>query len=314
MINLSEINAFVKTAEELSFSKAAKRLHLSQSAVSHNILSIEKSFSVTLFHRQGRTIQLTEVGKQILPAAKELLLSAEYLEDKLKNATQKIQGNIFIGCSTTTGNYLAPIILANFQVEHPNVKTSVTMDQNVKILKGLSDHSLDIAFMGREVSKTNFESIRLFDDSLILVVPTNHPWAERLYVDRDELYDVPFIKRENSSGSFEVLNRNLLNSGIDPGKLNIISELGDAETVLMAVENGIGITFTSELTAFRSLALGKIKKVDVFGVSIKHPVFAVRGRNRKQMVAAERLWEFILKNQNRLAQEFVSKLKNIGRI
>lgn len=312
MINLSEINAFVKTADELSFSKAAKRLHLSQSAVSHNILTIEKAFEVTLFHRQGRSIQLTEVGKQILPAAKELLLSAEYLEDKLRNATKKVQGNIFIGCSTTTGNYLTPILLAAFQTENPIVKTSVTMDRNSMILQSLSTQDLDIAFIGREVSKLNFESIKLFDDLLILVVPSDHPWANRKFVDRDELYDQPFIKRENTSGSFEILNRNLLNAGIDPNKLNIVSELGDAEAVLMAVENGIGITFTSELTAYRSLALGKVRKVNVFGVSIKHPVYAVRSHKRKQMVAAEKLWEFIQQNQSQLSEDFVTKLKNIS--
>lgn len=311
MINLSEINAFVKTAEELSFSKAAKRLHLSQSAVSHNILAIEKTFGITLFHRQGRSIQLTEVGKRMLPAAKELLISAEYLEDKLKNANRSVQGNIFIGCSTTTGNYLAPILLGKFQVINPSVKTSVTMDHNAVILQGLTDHSLDIAFIGREVSKTNYESLKLFDDSLILVVPASHPWAKRRFVDRDELYDQPFIKRENSSGSYEILNRNLLNAGIDPGKLNIVSELGDAEAVLMAVENNIGITFTSELTAYRSLAIGKVKKVSVFGVSIKHPVYAIRSHTRKQMIAAEKLWEFIQNDQAQLSKDFVSKLKNI---
>jgi len=188
----------------------------------------------------------------------------------------------------------------------------VTMDQNAMILEGLSTQDLDIAFIGREVSKINYESIKLFDDLLILVVPASHPWANRKFVDRDELYDQPFIKRENTSGSFEILNRNLLSTGIDPNKLNIVSELGDAEAVLMAVENGIGITFTSELTAYRSLALGKLRKVNVFGVSIKHPVYAIRSHTRKQMVAAEKLWEFIQQNQSQLSQDFVSKLKNVS--
>jgi len=103
MINLSELRVFVTAAEELNFSRAAQRLHLSQSAVSQNIQSIERAYGVELFVRHGRSVQLSETGQTILSIAREMLNSARVLEDALVNAKGAVSGEITIGCATTSG-------------------------------------------------------------------------------------------------------------------------------------------------------------------------------------------------------------------
>ena len=92
LMNVPELRVFVTAAEELNFSRAAARLHLSQSAVSQNIQSIEKNYSVELFIRHGRSVQLSEVGQAILPMAREVLNTMRLLEDSLVNVKGEVAG------------------------------------------------------------------------------------------------------------------------------------------------------------------------------------------------------------------------------
>ena len=103
MVELSTLRVFIIAAEELNFSKAAKRLHLSQSAVSQNIQSMERAYDTELFIRSGRSITLSEAGQKILPMVYEVFLAARLLEDNLQEINNQIGGELIIGCSTSAG-------------------------------------------------------------------------------------------------------------------------------------------------------------------------------------------------------------------
>jgi DNA-binding transcriptional LysR family regulator len=121
----------------------------------------------------------------------------------------------------------------------------------------------------------------------------------------------PFISRENNSGTYEVLFDNLRRHGLDPDNLNVVTELGDAEAVEMAVEKGIGITFISEVMAARSLALGRVKKVQVEGFSVTQKVYLCRHVARTFTRAETRFWEFMQAHREELAQELLYNLANV---
>ena len=126
-MNIHELRVFVTAAEELNFSRAATRLRLSQSAVSQNIQSIEKNYGVELFVRHGRSVKLSEVGHVILPMAREVLNSMRLLEDSLINVKGDVAGELTIGCSTTSGKYILPNLLAAFRREYSLVRSRVTI-------------------------------------------------------------------------------------------------------------------------------------------------------------------------------------------
>src|SRR5512133_1863871 len=127
MVNIPELKVFVMAAEELNFSRAAQRLHLSQSAVSQNIQSIERTYGVELFVRHGRSVQLSEAGQVLLPMAREVLNSARLLEDALVNVKGEVSGELAIGCATTSGRYFIPNMLARFQREYPHIRTRMSL-------------------------------------------------------------------------------------------------------------------------------------------------------------------------------------------
>ncbi len=311
MINLSELRVFVTAAEELNFSRAAQRLNLSQSAVSQNIQSIERAYGVELFIRHGRSVQLSDIGKTILPMARGVLNSTRILEDALINARGEISGDLSIGCATTCGRYFVPNLLASFQGKYPHVRTRVIQTHRAQVIESVLNQTFDLGIVGRKTEHRDIESQSLFEDRVIMIVPVNHPWASREQVSPQEVLEQPFISRENSSGTHQVLFDQLRQYGIEPENLNVVTELGDAEAVEMAVEKGIGITFISEVMAARSLALGRVKKISVEGFNLTQQIYLVRRKSETFTRVETRFWEFVQQNRETLATELLYNLADV---
>jgi DNA-binding transcriptional LysR family regulator len=312
MINVPELKVFVTAAEELNFSRAAQRLHLSQSAVSQNIQSIERTYQVELFMRHGRSVQLSEAGQAILPFARDVLNSARLLEDALANVNGEVTGELVIGCATTSGRYFIPNLLAAFQHEYPHVRTRVSLMRRQDVVEGLLDQTITLGVIGRVVDHRDLEYQPLLDDRVILIVPPRHPWASVKQVKPVDVLEQPFISRETNSGTFEVLFDNMRRHGIDPDNLNAVMQLGDAEAVQMAVEKGIGITFISEMMASRSLALGRVKKVAVEGFNVTQSVYLVRHVARAFTHAEAKLWEFVKQHHEELTTDLLFNLADVS--
>ncbi|MCS6993857.1 MAG: selenium metabolism-associated LysR family transcriptional regulator [Anaerolineales bacterium] len=310
-MNLSELRVFVTAAEELNFSRAAQRLNLSQSAVSQNIQSIERAYGVELFLRHGRSVQLSETGKTILPMARAVLHSARILEDALMSARGEVSGVLSIGCATTCGRYFVPNLLASFQAEYPNVRTRVTPTTRSQVIEGVLAQTFDLGIVGRKTEHRELENQPLFEDRVIMIVPAGHPWANRDCVSPQEVLEQPFISRENTSATRQALFDELRQYGIEPENLNVVTELGDAEAVEMAVEKGIGITFISELMAARSLALGRVKKVEVEGFNLTQQIYLIRRKAETFTRAETRFWEFVQQHRQALAAELLYNLTNV---
>jgi DNA-binding transcriptional LysR family regulator len=312
MINIPELKVFVMAAEELNFSHAAQRLHLSQSAVSQNIQSIERTYGVELFVRHGRSVQLSEAGQALLPMAREVLNSARLLEDALVNAKGAVTGELNIGCATTSGRYFIPNLLAAFQHDYPDVRIRVSLMKRQAVMEGMLDQTLNLGVVGRCIDHRDLECQPLFVDRIIMIVPVQHPWAMLGHVVKPEdVLEQPFISRENSSGTYEELFDNFRRHGIDPDNLNVVMELGDAEAVQMAVEKGVGITFISEMMAARSLALGRVKKVDVEGFNITQPVYLARHVAGAFTRAETKLWEFVQERREELGADLLDNLADV---
>ncbi len=178
LIELSTLRVFLAAAEEKNFSNAAKRLHLSQSAVSQNIQSMERAYGVDLFIRHGRVVELTEAGQSILPMARDVLRAARLLEDGFQEINHQVGGELLIGCSTSAGKYLLPVLLSDFQREYPSVHPRVKVMGRDGVYDRLLNQSVPIGVSSKYFDHRDLESVPLFDDRIYLIVPANHPWAD----------------------------------------------------------------------------------------------------------------------------------------
>lgn len=311
-VEISQLKVFLAAAEEKNFSAAAKRLHLSQSAVSQNIQALEKAYGVELFLRRGRSVELSEEGESILPTAREVINAARLLEDSLQNVHNEVAGDLVIGCSTSAGKYLMPTLLSSFKRKYAAVRPQVKVMGRDTVYERLLNETIPIGVASKRLEHRELECVPLFEDRVILIVPPKHPWAEYGRALPSDLMDQPMITREETSGTCEVVMEGLKSFDTTMDMLNVTMELGNAEAIEMAVEHGVGIAFVSEMVAARGLALGRVRRVEIEGLDLHRTVYMVRNINRPFTRAQSMFWDFAHSQYEHLNTEIWQSLVNFA--
>lgn len=314
LIEISSLRVFLVAAEEKNFSQAAKRLHISQSAVSQQIQAIERAYNVELFLRSGRSVTLSEAGENLIPMASEVIRSVRLLEDSLYEANNQIGGELLIGCSTSAGKYLLPALLSMFQLEYPAVHPRVKVMGRDQVYERLINQAIPIGVSSKLLEHRDIECQPLFDDRIYLIVPANHPWANYGHATPDDLLDQKIIMREEMSGTCETVMQALKSFSITPDMLNVSMELGNAEAIEMAVERGVGIAFVSEMVAARGLAFGRVKKVELQGLDLKRTVYIARHVGCPFTRAQSLFWEFATNQREKLNTDIWDSLVSFATI
>jgi DNA-binding transcriptional LysR family regulator len=292
MLNLKELQVFLSAADYSSFSEAARQLHLSQSAVSQLIGSLERQLGTRLFERTGRSVRLTAEGQALRPMARELLASASRVEETILSMQADVAGHLVIGCSTTTGKYLLPGMIAHFRSLHPKARIDVIVSNRTSVITRLIDGEVGLGVSSKRVENRELEYQEFFKDTIILVVPANHRWVRYRKIYPDDLLDEPLILREENAGTIEVLYDGLRKLDIAPEMLTVSMVLGNAEAICMAVEEGIGVAFVSRLAAARSLADGRLAEISVEGLNLQREIYMARNLHVPATRLQAAFWEY----------------------
>lgn len=312
MGRLSELKVFIAAAEEESFTRAAERLHLSQPAVSQTVRSLEECFGADLFLRHGRSVRLSEAGEALLPLARDVMYSMVRLEEAMAGIHGDVVGNLVIGCSTSSGKYLLPILGSDFRRQYPRVRFQVQIHNRMEVINRILDERLKIGVVSKKVDNPDLEFQPFFDDRIILIVSADHAWAEYGKALPTDLLDQPVISRELSAGTSEVVFTALAEHGIESSQIDIVMELGNEEAIEMAVERGIGIAFVSELAAARGLALGRIRQVEVSGMDFRRTIYMVRNVGCPMTRAHDRFWTFVQKRRDKIGSQIWREVDHLA--
>jgi DNA-binding transcriptional LysR family regulator len=300
MLNLDSLKVFLAAAEYGSFSEAGRQLHLSQSAVSQIIQGLERQVGVQLFVRQGRVAQLTEAGQVLVSMARELLTSAQRVEQTMLSLQGEVVGEMSIGCSTASGKYLLPGLIARYRREYPQVRINVLVTSRESVISKLLAGDVSLAVSSKLIEHNDLEYQDFFKDDVILIVPASHPWAQYRKIQSDDLLDEPMILREEAAGTREVLLDGLLKHDISSDMLNVAMVLGNAEAIEMAVEEELGIAFVSRLAASRGIALGRVVEVAVEDMELTRNIYMARNRRQLLTKAQVKFWDFVKNSKSEI--------------
>lgn len=293
MIDINALSVFLAVAKYGSFSEAGRQLNLSQPSVSQTIHSLERSFGVELFTRQGRAVRLTEAGSLLQAMGKELVVSANRLEEVMQSVNGTVAGDVTVGCSTTSGKYLLPSVIARFRRIYPQVHINVMINSRKNVLKMLLEAQIPFGVSSKKIEHADIEYKHFYTDDILLIVPANHRWASFRRILPEDLLDEPLLLREETAGTTEVLFEGLQEHDISPDMLHVEMVLGNTEAIEMAVEEGIGVAFVSRLAAEKGLALGKIVEISVEGINLSRPIYIARNRRSPATRTQAEFWEFV---------------------
>lgn len=297
MIEVHELEIFLAAAEYENFSAAARKLHLSQPAISFQIQALEQQLNVQLFQRTGRRIALTEAGRDLLPMARELVNLSTRIEETMCAQQGVVKGDLQIGCSTSPGKYILPHLIGAFRRVYPQVQFRVQVMDRSGVEQKLLNKEIHLGVMGLGSKNKDIESFPFFVDDLALIVPIDHPWANRASVGPEELGRTDWILREEGAATRELVLAHLAEFGVTGPDLHVAMELGSPEAVEAAVEAGHGVSFVSRVAVQRGLQLGRIKAVPVDGVQVQRQIYLARHRLRTCTCAQLRFREFVESDQ-----------------
>ncbi|MCL4394373.1 MAG: LysR family transcriptional regulator [Chloroflexi bacterium] len=302
-MKVHELQVFLIAAEEENFSAAGRKLHLSQPAISLRIRGLEQQLKQQLFQRNGKRIALTEAGRELVPLACEMINLSTRIEDAMCASQGAVKGHMVIGCSTSAGEYVLPQLVGAFREIYPEVDFSVEWMDRQTVERTLVEKKIHIGVLSPCSKNNELECWTLLTDKLVLIVGANHPWAARERVALAELRTAVWILREGGAATRQLVAAILGEHGCPEDDLRVAMELGSVEAVEAAVEAGHGVSFISRITARRGLDLGRIRIVDVEGLSVQREIYLARNRMRVCTCAELKFREFVesLKGQQLIA-------------
>lgn len=299
MLDIHELRIFLAAAETGSFSEAGRRLQMSQPAVSMQIRSLEKRLGIELFQRNGRHIRLTEAGDVLIPMAQELVNMAISTEETMISLQGKVVGVLKIACSTASGKYILPKLVAGFIERYAHVRVEVDVCSREFALDHLLDGSAHLAITSLHRPMKDLEYRQFITDPVTLITPPAHFWASRDKISVNELTDGRFIVREVASGTQQAVVMALGEYDFSFKDLDTVMVLANSEAINMAVAEGIGVAFVSRRAAASSINNGSVVEVPVEGLAITQQLHLARHAGRAPTSAQTAFWRYVYAPENR---------------
>lgn len=232
--------SFLAVARVGSFTGAAQALNLSQPTITAQVRELETAYDVELFHRRGRRIELTDIGKTLFGMAQRLFGVEEEMIDFLKAAGELRTGHLKMSAA---GPFYVMRMLAEFRRIYPSVTVSVTTDNSAEALAKLLNYHADVALLANREPDPRLYCEAIGSHPLLVFVSRHHPWAGRKGVRFEELHRQPMILREVGSNTRKIFEQAAAAAGFD---LNIVMEIDSRDAIREAVAEGIGIGVVGE--------------------------------------------------------------------
>lgn len=253
-MTLEQLRIFVAVAERQHVTRAAQALHLTQSAVSSAITTLEGRYGVPLFDRVGRSIVLNPAGETFLAEARAVLARAAAAEAALADLGDLSRGRLSIHASRTIASYWLPARLAAFHRAYPGVALSVAIGNTSEVARAVAEGAAELGLVEGEIDDPALSRSIIDHDDLCLVVAPDHPWSGRETT--PDLRTSEWVLREPGSGTRAALEVALAERGLSISDLRVAMVLPDNEAVRGAVVAGAGTAVMARSVAARALAAG----------------------------------------------------------
>ena len=247
-MEIHQLRYFRAVAECGSFTRAAKREHVSQPSLSHQILKLEDELSAKLFDRTEKVIKLTAAGETFLPTAQSILRQLAEARSQIREIAGVESGRVGVGVIPTVAPFFLPNVLANFAKEHPLIQVNVTEQPGTVLLELLRDHRIELAIMPVHPDTKGITSTELLQEQLFAVVCDGHPLEKHKKIRLEQLGGAPFLFLKDGHCFREDVLAMFKRANVQP---RITFESGCFLTILNMVKAGIGVSVMPEMAVKR---------------------------------------------------------------
>jgi DNA-binding transcriptional LysR family regulator len=225
--------------------------------------------------------------------AKEIVTLKENARRAMERVTGTMSGKLVIGASTVPGEHILPQRLAKYKKIYPEIFPTVRIGDSSAIYDSVLRGEVDLGIIGNDIKDKNIITTKYLGDEIILVAPAGYRSS---VLEKDKLKAVPLLVREKGSGSRSSVEEYLNRIGIALNSLNLIAEMGSSQALIQAVKSGMGLAFTSRLSAQEELERGTLKAVRLKGILIRRNFYLITHRLRHNSLVCRSFIEYLLQS------------------
>lgn len=286
---LRQLKVFETVARNLSFSRAAEELHLTQPAVSTQVKTLEGHAGLPLFEQMGKKIFLTAAGTELLRCSRGIIEKFEEAEQAMTQL-RGIGGGKLNVAVISAGDYFFPRLLVEFAKRHAGVSLNLTVLNREELLHQMADNLTDLAVMVRPPEGLDTVSEPFAPHPYVIIAAPDHPLAGKKRVPVARLSREPFVVRERGSDTRHSMEEGF---GSAMESLHIAMEIKSTETIKQAVIAGMGISFISAHTINLEQQAGSLAVLDVVGFPLMLNWYVVHRTNKRLPPVAQAFKTFL---------------------
>lgn len=289
-VTFRQLEVFSEVAKNLSFTKAAAILHLSQPGVSMQIKQLESSIGLAMFEHVGKKIFLTEAGEEMFHYCRTISQQLAEAEEVLEQLKGLKSGRLNVTVATTA-NAFATRMLSKFNKLYEGSTVSLDVTNRERLLKQLMDNEKDIAIMGRPPENVDLVIEAFADNPLVVVAAPDHELVGKQPIPLYMLQDQTFVVREQGSGTRTAMQR-----FFEEHNLSITSsmEMNENEAIKQAVQAGMGLGVVSIHTIELELETNRLVILDVEDFPIMRHWYLVHRKEKRLSPITQAFKEFVL--------------------
>lgn len=303
---LHQLKVFEAIARSGSFTRAAEEMFLSQPTVSQQIKQLTKAVGIPLFEQIGKRIYLTDAGKEVLTACKDISEKMSQLEMTLADLKGLKQGNLRLAV-ITTAKYFVPRLLGQFRHRYPGIKVALQVTNRKQVLDRLGENEDDLYILGQPPEGLDINLRPILENALVAIAPSDHPLAGEKNITLQRFAEEPFIIREAGSGTRMAVEQFFAENRIE---MNVEMEIGSNEAIKHAIVGGLGVSVLSRHVLALEGTKGPLTILDVEGFPIQRHWYIVYPASKQLSVVASTFLEYLLNEGKQMVAQIDLELSH----
>jgi len=287
---LHQLKVFEAAARNVSFTRAAEELFLTQPTVSMQVKQLTKAVGLPLFEQVGKRLYLTEAGRELFATCREIFEKLSQFEMTVADLKGLKQGKLRLA-AITTAKYFVPRLLGPFCQLYPGIDISLQVTNHSGIVERLKENLDDLYIMSQlpEQLDINYQSV--LENPLVVLAPINHPLANEKNISLQRLGEEPFILREPGSGTRTAVQKLFDQREIT---LKVKLELGSNEAIKQAIAGGLGVSVLSRHTLTPGAVNTELAVLDVEQFPIRRYWYIVYPAGKQLSVVARTYFDYLM--------------------
>jgi LysR family transcriptional regulator for metE and metH len=265
-IDVRHLRMLTAVARAGSVTRAAAELHLTQSAVSHQLRGLEERLGAPLFLRLGKRMVASAAGERLLAVARRILQDLDAAEDEIRRLGGGRTRVLRVCAQCNTGYHWLPPLVEAFRRRHPTVDVTLALECTTRPLDALLDGRLDVAIVTEPVQHAHVRTRPLFDDEHAAIVAPDHPFACRAFVHPADLAAEHLLLYSSSPDDSFTIQRILRPAGVTPGRVSFVML---TEAILAMVKARLGVSVMQTWAIEPALRAGEIAAVPITRYGIR---------------------------------------------